>query len=580
LDCFSSAFYQIRARKAQASYEESIDRDEGNELPLTMKKLVLVSPFAVSTLPWLLSIIIDAAGGDQTSDEPRRHTCESCILAPAQHPSFRFQVSVGSSSALMLLLSALLTMASGNTTNRKKEEPLLPQFFTKRDLDVEDSEGAVLDSIEGRHPLRRPRQDDALLYHAMHDDDGDKPNNTAKKPSFKQTVRQVQGTKPSLRQVVRQVQGMNAAVMKLKRASRDLEKTSEPDGLLRSTASADSRHHDIFDHKILHSRDSTEEEEEDPLDGDGSTLRLTPTSFRGRTRSFFCDPSRAFRLFCRALNVSLMLWIAVPLSMAAFILYYYADDPEVDFLPGEETLSWWFNFAARLCVTLELAFLSQWLLVDCILLTTGFAGPLVTLTFLQAKGWPFVLTSWSLLNLVWLQGDNRFQRHWLYWTNLTIYSTATGDDILMSTLYLRLLVAGVIAGCLTALKRTYVALQFGGRQLNQFKPRLEKLLVDAVILSEIGSLAVQVQGLEDSGADSGHLNIQESRRQGKRWLSVDFQTAAMSDDDGREESTGSTTTKASSGVGESSSTSSVLKIKELLERWQDPVSKRDRVRQA
>jgi hypothetical protein len=38
------------------------------------------------------------------------------------------------------------------------------------------------------------------------------------------------------------------------------------------------------------------------------------------------------------------LLVAVPLFVAAWPLFYYFDNPELDFLPGSATLSWWFNF--------------------------------------------------------------------------------------------------------------------------------------------------------------------------------------------------------------------------------------------
>ena len=41
-------------------------------------------------------------------------------------------------------------MASSSAWPAGKKDPLLPQFYTKRDLDVDDAESTVLETIEGR----------------------------------------------------------------------------------------------------------------------------------------------------------------------------------------------------------------------------------------------------------------------------------------------------------------------------------------------------------------------------------------------------------------------------------------------
>ena len=47
----------------------------------------------------------------------------------------------------------------------------------------------------------------------------------------------------------------------------------------------------------------------------------------------------------------------------------------------------------------------------------------------------------------------------------------------------------IVAGIATAIKRIVVAMFFGRRTFTQFKPRLERLLKDVVLVSEVAALA-------------------------------------------------------------------------------------------
>ena len=97
-----------------------------------------------------------------------------------------------------------------------------------------------------------------------------------------------------------------------------------------------------------------------------------------------------------------------------------------------------------------------------------FLGPLITILAIQSKGWPFVVASWGVWDMLLLHGDNEFQQHWLYFTGIRIYSTAnSGSYILASESYLRVLLAMVVAGVATAVKRTAVTIYFGKRNFGK-----------------------------------------------------------------------------------------------------------------
>lgn len=174
-------------------------------------------------------------------------------------------------------------------------------------------------------------------------------------------------------------------------------------------------------------------------------------------------------------------------------------NPVFDFLPGKDVpLAWWFNFLARLCLTLETARLLQWFLVDQILLTMSWAarwmGPLVTLHAIQSRGWPFLMATWSIVKyVVFRNGASRengvllsplvshlivlfismfvlcgfqdFAYEWFLDLTYTpdINKQAGRLEILSSEEWLRFLVAMLAAGLVTSMKRTVVAMFFGRR---------------------------------------------------------------------------------------------------------------------
>ncbi len=137
-----------------------------------------------------------------------------------------------------------------------------------------------------------------------------------------------------------------------------------------------------------------------------------------------------------------------------------------------------------------------------------------------------------------------------------------------------------------------------------YKPRLEEILNDIILISEIAELSVQssniasVIGIEkEEKMDQLPQEINastsnESMSLGSRiqWSSVKFQggsnlqTSSVGDDyldedDGTE--TGSHVTDCDGQTSEKSanydSNSSRIPLKDLLDRWQEPVSKKDKV---
>lgn len=117
------------------------------------------------------------------------------------------------------------------------------------------------------------------------------------------------------------------------------------------------------------------------------------------------DPRHFVRFMLGSLRRSYFLLASILIFFVSWVLYFGLNNPYVDFLPGHASLAWWVNFIGRLCLTLELARLIQWIVIDQIILGTRtaarFLGPLVTLYVIQGSGWPFVVTIWSVVKYVY-----------------------------------------------------------------------------------------------------------------------------------------------------------------------------------
>jgi hypothetical protein len=227
---------------------------------------------------------------------------------------------------------------------------------------------------------------------------------------------------------------------------------------------------------------------------------------------WWLHPWHVIQLLLQTMQHSWAVLVGLPAAIVAWVLYYYIDNPELDFLPGQASLSWWINFSSRQICTLDLARLTQYLYIDQLSLKSSFTvtvfGPYFTLLSIQARGWPFVLTMWGVWNLVLLHGDNPFQTHWLYQTGFEIYTVAnSGSYILHSETYLRCLLAMIVAGVAMGVKRTMVAMYFGRRTIANYKPKMEALLDDIILVAQIAELAEEANKAAAAAAAAASTTV-------------------------------------------------------------------------
>ena len=127
-------------------------------------------------------------------------------------------------------------------------------------------------------------------------------------------------------------------------------------------------------------------------------IKKTCCMSKGNRLSEVLHPSIVFKAFIRFLTSSCFVRIGVPCLLAAFVLFYYMGNPTFDFA-RRATGSWWLVFVARQCLTLELALLTQFFLIDALALRSRWVvrlfGPLLTLFLINSKGMPFLASSTS-----------------------------------------------------------------------------------------------------------------------------------------------------------------------------------------
>jgi hypothetical protein len=160
-------------------------------------------------------------------------------------------------------------------------------------------------------------------------------------------------------------------------------------------------------------------------------------------------------------------FIGIPLIGTAALLYYVFDNPLTTRAGG--SVSWWLILTFRWVLTRVLSRIFQYLLLDCIALRSSVAlntlGPITTLTLMQSRGWPFELVCWCIFNFAMLYGTGEFAQHWLFYQPFLAMFNANNQSgtFLTNKVYLSVLIAGIVLGILTALKRTAVSLFLGRR---------------------------------------------------------------------------------------------------------------------
>ena len=172
------------------------------------------------------------------------------------------------------------------------------------------------------------------------------------------------------------------------------------------------------------------------------------------------------------------------------------------------------------------AVIAEVITIDIIALRTSIFvntfGSFATLMLVQARGWPFIIVFWGIMDFIFLFGRHPFAAHWLFWQNLDIFTAANpGGSFIYSVTYIRILITMITCGLLTALKRCenwicsyscfmfretltvpnnftltwrlWLATLLGERSYNHFGKELEIILSKMLLVSSVAHLGQHIE---------------------------------------------------------------------------------------
>ncbi|KAK1737000.1 mechanosensitive ion channel family protein [Skeletonema marinoi] len=190
------------------------------------------------------------------------------------------------------------------------------------------------------------------------------------------------------------------------------------------------------------------------------------------------------------------MYLVPALAVSAF-LFYHLGNPSPKILENGATLSWWIIFGLRNYMTLQLAYGSEYVIVDVLALRStvllGLLGPLPTLYIIQAKGWPLVSIFWGLWSLALIQNMDG----WLAWTDIEMFTAENHDGgILSGDTYLEVLASLIVIGVATTIKRTVLALYLGKRIYFHYKKKVERVMLEMLLITEVSDLSQAIDDFE------------------------------------------------------------------------------------
>jgi hypothetical protein len=171
------------------------------------------------------------------------------------------------------------------------------------------------------------------------------------------------------------------------------------------------------------------------------------------------------------------------LAVAAFS-FYHLGNPSPKFFANEEySYSEGILFLMRNYITLQLAYASEYVVVDVLAMRSTLLleliGPLATLYLIQAKGWPLVAVFWGMWSLALIQNVDG----WLSWTNIEMFiDEKNGIHLAESETYVEVLASSIMVGFATTIKRTVLAMYLGKRIYYNYKKKVERCMLEMLLM--------------------------------------------------------------------------------------------------
>ena len=108
---------------------------------------------------------------------------------------------------------------------------------------------------------------------------------------------------------------------------------------------------------------------------------------------------------------------------------------------------------------------------------------------------PYIICFWAVLDFVFLYGSYDFPQHWLWWQNkLDLFNAANPVvGVTDNETYMRLLISCIFVGVTSSLKRLFLAIYLGRREVAHFGPELEALMAKMILIGEVANLARDIE---------------------------------------------------------------------------------------
>jgi hypothetical protein len=178
---------------------------------------------------------------------------------------------------------------------------------------------------------------------------------------------------------------------------------------------------------------------------------------------------------------TVLFYLILPAGVISTILFYFFENPPTGKGEAETdsraSASWWLIFmCVRQVLTFSLALGMQGLIIDFLSLGSRvmlrLVGPVITLLVVTAKGWPFIVFWWAVLDFAMLHGDGAFAKHWAFWQDKIdmFNSNNPSGNIVNNEWNTRVLSIAVSVSLVVAIKRFIVGLYLGRQTYCKFVP--------------------------------------------------------------------------------------------------------------
>eukprot|EP00550_Attheya_septentrionalis_P002041 CAMPEP_0198290392 /NCGR_PEP_ID=MMETSP1449-20131203/8286_1 /TAXON_ID=420275 /ORGANISM="Attheya septentrionalis, Strain CCMP2084" /LENGTH=1212 /DNA_ID=CAMNT_0043988897 /DNA_START=249 /DNA_END=3887 /DNA_ORIENTATION=- len=214
-------------------------------------------------------------------------------------------------------------------------------------------------------------------------------------------------------------------------------------------------------------------------------------------------------------------------ALTTSAILFYGGNPQVN---GGASYSYWLQFICRQVITFTMSKAFEVFFIEFLCLRTRISvrhfGPFFTLMMVQARGWPYSLTFWCVLDFCILYGDAPFSKHWLFFQEpLAMFNASNpSGDIVYNNWYMRALLAGITAGVCTTAKRVVVGTNLGKHSYANYGRQLEKLMQKMLLIGEVAYLSKEIE-------EAAYLISQENYRASGTMYGWDFGTMKKNSSD-------------------------------------------------